>query len=154
MKKKAKEKCEESKIRDGALGMGREVWELNRILSHLHFNFLQLTKAQLSAFLFSLFNVPLPLFHPHSAFSLCHFYLSLFIIVIHSLSHENLFYFEVQYSYEAETTSKWSNLTVLCLTFGKGKARKWLCVPFLSKISCFWSLLARMLIQRVDPWVL
>lgn len=25
MKKKTKEKCEESKIRDGALGMGREV---------------------------------------------------------------------------------------------------------------------------------
>lgn len=52
MKKKCTERCEESEIRDGALGIGKEVWELNRIPSHLHFNFLQLTKAPSSASFF------------------------------------------------------------------------------------------------------
>lgn len=77
MKKKRKEKCEESEIRDGAFRIGGEVWKLNRIPSHLHFNFLQLSKALLSVFLSSLLSVPLPLCHPllplslYSVF-LCH----------------------------------------------------------------------------------
>lgn len=77
MKKKRKEKCEESEIRDGAFRIGGEVWKLNRIPSHLHFNFLQLSKALVSVFLSSLLSVPLPLCHPllplslYSVF-LCH----------------------------------------------------------------------------------
>ena len=80
MKKKRKEKCEGTEIRDGAFGIGGEVWELNRIPSHLHFNFLQLSKALVSVFLSSLLSVPLPFCHPllplslYSVFSVTLYY--------------------------------------------------------------------------------